>query len=350
MRVQSTSVRTGIASASSQSASGAHLARALRRVQDAVAQAGLVETLAPFGVYAAAARPATDALLQCYAIASAAQARFSEAEHIVIRALDLETAFSSAWWASLITAVARASIPQTTAQEVSELCTRLRLLTHNLDRLAPLLGGETDADAGAGHAACLQMRLSNNDGTPPALQRVAATIEAVDLLATAVAELHGSVDTLQLAAVHPDGGLEFRSSEPMIRSMNALVITIGEHMGAYGNARPRERAAAIAPLLPIANQIANRRDAARLHSLVETGVERLLVAGWSVSAPPSPALHRAADPAADDAANLPADLASLIAEERRQLSVSAREPRRLWRQADRPSHFGTPTSFDARVD
>ena len=330
--------------------SGRPMARALLEVQDAIAQSGLVDVLAPFGMYAAAARPAADALLQCHAIVFARQGRFSEADHIVVRALDLENAFSSTWWASLITAVARASVPPAIAQEVSELCTRLRLLTHNLDRLTPLLERGTDRGAAAGDS--LLMRLPNHHGAPPALRQVAAAIEAVDLLATVVAALLGGDETIQLAGVDAAGQLEFRASGPMIRSMQSLVTSIGEHIGAYEGARPAERAAAIATLLPITGQIGARHDAARLRGLVKIGVAQLLASGWTGAGLQAHAVQRPADAAPIDAA-LPADLASLIAEERRQLLIRAGKPRRLWQQPDPPPHFETPTFrpfLDGRAD
>ena len=342
-------------------ASSANLGWAIQHVHDAVARSGLAETLAPFSIYAATARPETDALLKCYASASAAQNRFSEAEHMVVRALDLETAFSSNWWAALITAVARASIPQNIAQEVSELCTRLRLLTHNLDRLAPLLDrlaplaplldrlapeGVATAAPGAG----LLMRLPSNHGAPPTLRQVAATIEAVDLLATAVSELLGSAETMQLAAAAVDGALEFRGSEPITRSMNALVTTIREHMGVYSSIGLKEQAAAIAPLLPINGLIGGRPDAARLRSLLEAGIGRLLAAGWSVAPPQAPAVYRSADTAPGETTALPADLASLIAGERRRLSAKTGDARRLWPQSPPPPSFEMPSrpSLDGR--
>ena len=304
---------------------------ALRHVQQALSFAHVTETLTPLGVGSAAPRPTVDTMLRCYAALATATGMFGVAEQTILRALDIEPVFDSVWWGSLITDTARGCIAQTLAQDISALCTRVLLATRNYDRLALLLGVPADADTPG--PTGFHVVVSAQDGRAPPLGRVAAAVDAIDLLGTALAELHGGDGAFRLVRIINDPSVELHflaGDDPLTHHITALLATIGEHLAAVPDTiTAQHRAAAILTLLPIEQRLAGRPDGDRLHALLEAGISRLLEAEW-IAPEPAAAQPAFEPPPVEAPSAMMLDLVSVIAEERRQLAAASSSARRLW--------------------
>ena len=311
------------------------LMRALDALNAAIAQSRIESLLAPLTLYSTAPRPSTEAVLQCFAALSSSQERFGASEETVISALDLQPLFASAWWAELINALTQSRLPESLAQEMTELGARLRLLKQNLPKLSSLLRPAAFGEAGDGRQLILTMPAL--DGVPAGLGRISAAVDGIGHLASALADLHGSPAPLRLAGIEtePAISLLFDGDLQPLQALKRLLASIGEQLTAHQDMAPANRVTVIAPTLPIMDEIRGHADAVRLRALIETGVRRLLEAEFMLPVPPTPGVTSSAAAIPRRLSSPPGtiDLIEVIAEERRQLGRPAQ--RRAWGNAAR---------------
>ncbi len=330
------------------------LARALTKLHDTITKSAVVDVLGPFRLYSDLPRPKITAVLQCFAALSAATSQFGDAERGVLVALDIATLADPDWWARVISAISRSSIPDELASEVTELCARLQVVINGFPVLARLAEASTTAPL---EQQGLALTLPGRGGEPPTLGRVAATIEAVNQLWSAAEELTGHRATLRLAGTEPGPTMTLYfdgQAEPLAELLD-LLASVWEQVARLPGIPAEQHAALVPEMLPVMDRIgrSGRSDALRVRGAVEAGVRRLLEAGCSMlgrPAPPEAPVGRVSPtrpvmvPAATfqtspDPHATPAlsgedltHLANVIAEERRQLP-RPEQARRLWQGA-----------------
>ena len=341
------------------------LARAFGRLHASVTRSRVMDVVAPLRLYATEQRPEVRALLETFAELSTGHAQFGEPERVLLKALDLGCLVDSAWWAGLIAATARASVPDDVATDLLEMRARLKFVVDGFPALAGLL--EDQGSAADGEANGLVLHLPTTDGGAASLTRIASAIQGVNELWTVAEDLTGQPGPLQLVATDPGPptspttSLCFDGSPDPLDELRGLLIAVWDISAQLAGTPIAQQAALIPDKLPVMERIGRhgRGHGARIRGTIETGVRHLLEANCSLPGMPPPIPP---DPVATDlttvaAADLPIPAASLrpvplptqglspddmshlaevIAEERRQLQHTG-PARRLWQGAAAPS-------------
>ena len=321
------------------------LVRALTRLHDATTRSRVLDVLAPLRPYSMAPPPDVSTVLQAHAEFSVGSTQFREPERALLAALGLDMLLAPSWWSQFVTAVARSTIPQGFAADLAGLCARLEMIETGFPALAAIVA--TPDLAAAADSDSLVVLVSGQDGQSPSLARIAAALEAVDSLWSVSEDLTGQRGPLQLLGVEPGQTvrLHFDGLAEPLQELRRVMVSVADVV-ANASQIPADQHPALVPgLLPVMDQIlrSGRADATDVKTALETGVRRLLEAGAGVrrelraSAPPVQP-SRAAPPAEPvmEAMTLSrhssqdiANLADVIAEERKQLQKSEPEGR-LW--------------------
>jgi hypothetical protein len=341
------------------------LARAFGRLHASVTRSRVLEVVGPLRLYATEERPEVRALLETFAELSTGHAQFGEPERALLGALGLTCLVDATWWARLVAAAARASVPDDVATDLLEMRARLQFVVSGFPALAGLL--EDRAVVTEGEPNGLVLTLPTADGGPASLTRVASAIQGVNELWTVANDLTGQPGPLQLVATEPGPPTSPMTSlcfdgapDPLDELRNLLIAVWGISAQLAGT--PIEQQAALIPdKLPVMERIGRhgRGHGAHIRDTIETGVRHLLDANCSLPGmPPTAPLDPApADLTTVAASALPVHTASLraaplatqglssddmshlaevIAEERRQLPHTG-PSRRIWQGATAPS-------------
>jgi hypothetical protein len=258
------------------------------------------------------------------------------------------------WWADLVLAVTRGTMPAEFATSVADLHARLEMTTGSLSDLAHLLDPSDPAIATSN--TTLTLMLPDEGRTPASPRRVAEAIQAISQMWDALGQLDRQFHRLTLTSC--EAGLPtrlvFSSGTPSrMAEMKALLLSVWGLVVTYHAASPGERAAGIPSLLPIMAQIEalGGPDAADARQRLESGVRQFLEAGCimqemrdpglltperllvpsmatSYATPPRSAPAPAGPPAAPFEPSaveaemvIPDHLADLIADERQRLTA-----------------------------
>ena len=301
--------------------------------------------LAPLVPYSAAPPPDISTVLRAHAEFSVGSAQFREPERALLAALGLDMLLAPSWWSQFVTAVARATVPQDFAAELAGWCARLEMIETGFPALAAII--VTPDLAATAESDSLAVLVSGPDGQKPSLTRIAAALEAVDMLWAVSEDLTGQRGPLQLLGVEPGQQvcLYFDGLAEPLQELRRVMVSIADAASsAYQT--PADQHLALAPgLLPVLDRISRsgRAGTTGVRPALETGVRRLLEAGGRVRpelrasspfvqpsrvSPGGEPIIEGATPGTAASQDI-ASLAEVIAEERRQLQKAEPE-RRLW--------------------
>ena len=322
------------------------VARALNAVQDAITQSRAVSVLAGVRAAEAHSRPDVHAVLQVFASLSIEQARFGEVEFAIVHAAQLQPILEAAWWAKLVTAVCRATMPDDLAAELIKLSAHLDMVTDGFPALAALIDspGQRTLPTPVGSLVVI---VTGPAEQSPALTQIASAIEAVNQLWSVAEVLTGQSGKLSLVSTQfgDTTELHFDGQREPLQELSQLLTSVNEQTGRLPSASSEQHAALVPPMLPILDRIgrSGRSDSLRVRTAVESGVRHFLQAGCSLRpgepamAPPAPPLPTESRSRVRFAARTPAPpkpeqdasyLAKVIAEERRQVEAVGDVPRR----------------------
>lgn len=317
------------------------LAYALVTLQGAVVRSRAVDVLGRLRPYSTASRPEVHAVMQVFADLTAGQAQFGRPERDLLEALQLDVLLDTGWWARLVTALSRATMPDDLASSLVTLCARLEMVASGFTALAALLDKlEPEEPRLSTNPAALTLSVSGEDGRSPSLEQVGRAIEAVNQLWSGSEMLSGTSGTLYLMGVDPgpETMLHFDGETETLEELRGLLGSVLEQTDRLPNVAPEQHAALVPPMLPVLERIgrSGRADAMRVRNGVEVGIRNLLQARCSLNRmEPVPGGLRA------HAAQLPVHaptefdlaaghLAQVIADERRQLLPVPEGLRQTW--------------------
>jgi hypothetical protein len=332
------------------------LARAFGRLHASITRSRVMEVVVPLRLYATEQRPDVRALLEAFAEFSAGHAQFGEPEQALLQALGLACLVDASWWARLVAAVARASVPDDVAAELLEMRARLQFVVDGFPAMAGLLedqGAVADDEANG-----LVLNLPTTDGRPASLTRVASAVQAMSELWTVAEDLTGQPGPLQLVATESGAmtSLCFDGAPDPLDELRALLIAVWEISAQLAGTPIDQQAALIPDKLPVMDRIGRRGrgHGTRIRGTIESGVRHMLAANCSLPgvrpAPSGPggtatttaaaselpvttaSLRAVPPPTQAPSPDEMSHLAEVIAEERRQLQ-HINPSRRLWQGA-----------------
>ena len=320
------------------------LTRALSTLQEAVVRSRAVDVLGRLRPYSTASRPDVQAVLQVFADLTVGQARFGPSERALLAALQLQVVLDTGWWARLVTALSRSTIPEELATNLVNLCARLEMVATGFPALAALLDAPEPVEAPPLiRPGALILTVAGKNGLTPSLTQTGQALDAVNQLWAGCETLTGYSGTLHLVAVQPGPAttLHFDGEAEPLAELHGLLMSILEQVDLLPNLSAEQHAISVPPMLDLLDRIgrSGRADAMRVRNAIETGVRNLLQAGCSLSDPDEPVTGMPPHPLAshdrtgDDDLDLDAGhLARVIADERRQLVPVVSEPARPPRQ------------------
>ena len=342
------------------------LARAFGRLHASVTRSRVLEVVGPLRLYATEERPEVRALLETFAELSTGHAQFGEPERALLGALGLTCLVDATWWARLVAAAARASVPDDVATDLLEMRARLQFVVSGFPALAGLL--EDRAVVTEGEPNGLVLTLPTADGGPASLSRVAScdpggkrTVDGGERPDRAAGPASVGRDGTGAPRRPPMTSLCFDGAPDPLDELRNLLIAVWGISAQLAGTPIEQQAALIPDKLPVMERIGRhgRGHGAHIRDTIETGVRHLLDANCSLPGmPPTGPLDPApADLTTVAASAMPVHTASLraaplatqglssedmshlaevIAEERRQLPHTG-PSRRIWQGATAPS-------------
>ena len=313
-------------------------------------------------------QPEPAGLLTCYHLFAGHVATFGAAEQSVLQSLDLQMLADPVWWTRLVLFAAAPHPAASVMVEIASLRTRLTNLLTTIPRLLqPFHSAASTPDSSA-----LTVRLPSPPGRSNLPQRVSTAIEAIVLLWDVVTALAGqSVSApgeafvLASYATSPVPVLSFTGPPVTIAALKAVLASLWSEVIAHPNLGSGQRAEQLPRSLPLMRAIEERNDpaSAMLRIKAEQGLRLFLETGANTPemddlarfSPdrllrPAPRLVTDTDarPSAEQhedpppghgatrrvpAANGPAALDALIAEEREMLMIETQRSRESDRAA-----------------